>query len=106
MPQINTIELWIDYLELLNLTAKIPGSYHTEDRRTQIHNDLFDMYSELFIGADRERFDNICHNLDKVIDFNPPLEKYDPITFYAVKIARYMEWYKGKKYILKQIDKF
>ena len=91
-------ELWIEYLEIMNVMAETPGMYTLDNGREKIHNELYNKYLECFPEIIKERFNDICHSLEKVIDFNPPLAPYDSIKVYAKEIVSFM-WGYGKFYI-------
>jgi len=91
---------WFEYLKLINNMAKMPGMYSLDQMRVDLHKKLTKYYSEFWDEFIPERFDEICHNLDKVIDFNPPLEKYDNIKPYASEISTRMLIGDLKHYVL------
>ena len=97
-------ELWEEYLHIINISSQAPTCYGMDQKRSEIHDELFNHYKELLPDAIRQRFDDICHNLDKIIDFNPPLERYDSINFYVHAMDQYM-WGHGKLYLTGKIDK-
>jgi len=88
-----TKKLWYEYLSLINEMSTFPGTYGFDQKRVELHNALFEKYCEmekLFNGIQRERFDKICHNLNKIIDFKPPLKRFESCNVYAKDIDRYM----------------
>ena len=81
MSVIDTYEKWYEYLELIDIMAgECKGLYGFDDRRTKVHSELSEYYKWFY--ADKfiqERFDDICHNLDRVISIHIPLDPTDHI---------------------------
>ena len=77
-------ELWHDYLTTINTMASYKGMYGLDQKRVEIHEKLKAHYANmgLFKGFMPERFDGICHHLNAIIDFKPPLKKWDSINNY------------------------
>jgi hypothetical protein len=98
-------QLWYDYLDLINNMSKLPGAYTLDNIRTVMHKDLTKYYIETYGDINSERFNQICHNLNKVINFKPPLEKHDTIKPYANELEKRFSIGDLKHYILNRIDK-
>ena len=94
-------EMWKEYLSLIDTMTKYPATYGLDQRRTELHEMLFKKYAEsgLFKNIIKERFNNVCHNLDKVIDFHPPIQRNDSINVYAHDIEHYM-MFAGRLYMI------
>ena len=97
-------ELWKEYLGLIDFMTKFPATYSLDQRRTELHEALFKKYSELFSEMIPERFNEICHNLDRIIDFKPPIQKNDSINIYIHDIEKYMMG-RGRLYVIGNISK-
>lgn len=96
---------WYEYLELINNMVKMPGMYGLDERRSKLHLKLTEYYKDFWDKFIPERFNEICHNLDRVIDFKPPLENYDTIKPYASEISTRMLIGDLKHYVLGRRDK-
>jgi hypothetical protein len=99
-------QLWYEYLDIINTMCSYPGMYHLDQKRTKIHEGLAQTYIEQWDNFIPERFDEICHNLGLVIDFNPPLEPYDHIKPYAHELTIRFGYQDLKKYCTGFIGKY
>ena len=85
-------KVWLEYLELIDKMTKRSGLLllkSLDKRRAEVHKDLSDYYSRVNSdNFDQARFNYICHNLDKEIGFNPPLEADDHIGPYAHGLSK------------------
>ena len=99
-------KLWKEYLSLMNDMAKYPATYGLDQKRAELHEELFKAYADngLFKNIIRERFDEVCHHLDKIIDFNPPLERYESINVCVHDIENYM-MFMGRLYVIGHTSK-
>lgn len=98
-------ELWTEYLEIINNMVSSPGMYHLDSLRTKIHEELSQYYIEIWDNFIPERFDAVCHSLECIIDFNPPLEPYDHIKPYVSELILRFSYQDLKKYCTGFINK-
>jgi len=102
-------ETWYEYLELMNNMIAMPGMYGLDERRSKLHRKLIEYYKDFWSDNEDEfipeRFNEICHNLDRVIGFRPPLKRYDSLKPYVSEIDRRMVIGDLKQYVLGRVDK-
>jgi len=97
--------MWLEYLGIINMMAETPGMYIMDSKRQEHHEELTDYYLECFGEKfEKEKFADICHDLNTVIDFNPPIEKYESLKYYSREIVKYM-WGWGRKFCTGQVSR-
>lgn len=85
------------YLSILDDIAQIKNdglmcAYGFNQTRTDLHNQIESCFDYDIVS---ERLAIMLHHLDILIDFNPPIEKYDSLKVYASKLERWFACQEG-----------
>jgi hypothetical protein len=84
--------LWYEYLNLIDMISKCENDfgsiYGLNQKRIEYHNALIEYYSDNVQKFKEERFKEITDNLDRCIDFVPPLSLTDSLRVYVGSITR------------------